>query len=100
MRSSDGSEIPDRWWDESRSSRPTRANGLAWLAIVGASLLIFELTSTPSLAVALGCLKFGWHDFLTARRIRIADPDHHRGRVRACFTLAWGLVKVSLIATV
>ena len=73
-------EILDRWWDDPASPVSSRANRLAWLAFIGGSLLIFELTSTPSLAVSLGCLKFGWHDIVRRTRdLDRADPDRVEG---------------------
>ena len=73
---------------------------LGWPAVAALSFLVFELTSNPSLAVALGCLKFGVGDVLWARRVKRVDPDRMRALVCARFAMAWGAWKVSMVATV
>ena len=98
MSPSYDSEDPDLWWEQRASSRSWGGNGLAWLGVAVVTFLIFELTSSPSLALAAGCLKFAWHDFVMARKIRRVDPDRARSWTCAWFHRAWGLLKVSLIA--
>jgi hypothetical protein len=65
---------------------------------VALAFLVFEVTSSESLAIAIGCLKFAWHDFVIAHKSLRADPDQTRGRVVAGFYRAWGLYKASWIA--
>jgi hypothetical protein len=77
-----------------------RPNRLAWPGFIALSCVIFELTANPSLALALGCVKFGWDDFRLARRLKRCDPDPVRGRVCARFTTACGLWKITMVATI
>jgi len=76
-----------------------RRNRATWLVVSALGFLVFELTADPALAVALGCVKVGWDEFRTARRLRRDDPDPVRGRVCAHFYRAWGLWKISMMAT-
>jgi hypothetical protein len=100
MSSSDDFDIPEPWWEERTASRSWGGSGLAWLGVAAVTFLIFELTSSSSLALAVGCLKFAWHDFVVARKIRQVDADRVRSWTCAWFHRAWGLMKVSLIAMV
>src|SRR2546423_13380263 len=90
------------WWDAPSPSRGALIRFLesrwSWLAVGVATLLIFEITSNSSLAVAIGCLKFGWHDFLEARQIKRVDPDRARGAACAWFRASWGFLKISVVA--
>jgi hypothetical protein len=81
-----------------RASEDRCRNQLGWLVVVGAAGLCFELTGNVPLAVALGCLKFGWSDFRIAFKLHQTDPDRPRGRVCAYFYIALGLWKVTLVA--
>ncbi len=78
---------------------PARRRGLAWLVMALVVLLIFELTADPALAVAVGCLKFGWDGLATARWLRRTDPDRRRGRVVARFYEAAAFWHVAGVAT-
>jgi hypothetical protein len=81
---------PARWWTAPAS----------WSVVISLALVIYELTDQTGLATAIGCSKFGWKDFLTARWLRRVDPDP--GRARACcwFYLSAGLWKITLAAFV
>jgi hypothetical protein len=94
----DDSTVEQPWWNERPSPGDSRRNGLAWLAVAAITFLIFEVTSSQSLALAIGCLKFAWHDFVIAHKICKADPNRIRGRVVAGFYRAWGFFKASSIA--
>jgi hypothetical protein len=69
-----------------------RAETIGWLVMVGLAFLVFELTTDSSLAVVLGCLKFGTPDLRVARWLRRADPD----RVRGC-TCSWFYVVLAIM---
>ena len=84
--------------EDDRLSR--RRNRRLWFWFVVIAFVIFEATANPSLAVAFGCIKFGWHDFLRALQLKRDDPSRVRGKVCARFSTAWGLTKISLVATV
>jgi len=92
------STVEEPWWNERSPLAGSHRNGLAWLAVAGLACLVFEVTSSESLALAIGCLKFAWHDFVIAHKIRRSDPDRVRGQVVAGFYRAWGLYKASWIA--
>jgi len=77
----------------------SRNNRLAWIAIIVLAVITFELTANPVLSTALGCLKFGWGELREARWLIRTDPDRRRGRICSQFYLAWGLWRVSLVAT-
>ena len=97
-------QAPELWWEDAPKpdgrGAERRVNRLTWLVVAALAFLAFELTANPALALALGCLKFGWNDFRTAHRLRRIDPDRQRGRVCARFYRAWGLWKISIVATV
>lgn len=78
---------------------PVRRQGLTWLVLALVTLLVFELTADPALAVAAGCLKFGWEGLATARWLRRTDPDRRRGRVVARFYTAGAFWNVAGVAT-
>jgi hypothetical protein len=102
MLGADKPAATDSWWDEVPSqNRALRLleSKWSWLVVGAMTFAIFELTSSSSIALAIGCLKFGWHDVWMAHKIKRADPDRIRGRTCAGFATAWGFVKVSLIAT-
>lgn len=97
--------MPEPWavanddgWEQSHNAT-RRRNRLVWLLSLAAAVVCFELTANPALSVALGCLKFGWHDFQLGHRLKRADPNRARGRVCARFYVAWGLWKISIVAT-
>ncbi len=77
-----------------------KTNRRLWFWFLLIAFVIFECTANPALAVAFGCIKFGWGDFRRARRLKRDDLSRVRGRVCARFSTAWGLIKVSLVATV
>ena len=70
------------------------------LAAWAVALVVFEVTMDPSLAVIVGCSKFGWEPWRTAWWLRREDPDRARGRACGWLYLSWGLWRVSLVATV
>jgi hypothetical protein len=98
----DREEVPGRErpgtapWHEGADDR--RSNRRSWLILAALALLAFELTADPAVTVAVGCFKFGWGDFRRSGRMKRSDPDPVRGRVCAQFSLAWGLLKVSMVA--
>ena len=88
----------DNPWEQSQN-RDRRRNRLVGFLFLAAAVICFELTANPALSVALGCLKFGWHDAYLGHRLKRADPNRARGRVCAWFYLALGLWKISIVAT-
>lgn len=70
----------------------------SWSALVGVALVVYEMTTQTGLAAAVGCSKFGWNDFLTARWLRRNDPDPRRGRALAWSHRAFGLWKITAAA--
>jgi hypothetical protein len=92
----------DDWETEQQSVRgrnSSRNNRLGWLIVIVLGIVTFELTAHPALAVALGCLKFGWGEYRIARWLKRTDPDRRRGRICSRFYKAWGLWRISVVAT-
>ncbi len=77
----------------------SRNEKLAWFGVIALAVVAFEATADPALSTALGCLKFGWNEVRLARWLKRTDPDRKRGRICSRFYLAWGLWRVSLVAT-
>jgi hypothetical protein len=77
---------------------PARSETLGWLALLALAFLLFELTADSSLAVVVGCLKFGSNDLRIARRLRRSDPDPRRGRVCSWFYAAHAILRVGFVA--
>jgi hypothetical protein len=97
----DSTSVFDGRSDEFPFDPPSRrGNRLAWFLVGVLSLVVFELTADPALAVVVGCLKFGWDELATARWLRRTDPDRIRGRVTARFYAAWSLWRITGIAIV
>ena len=106
MQTPDPHGAADAWWEDEHANSPGHSRVVrllesrwSWLVVGAVAFLIFEATSSASLAMAMGCLKFGWHDLWMARKLKRADPNRARGRTVARFTTAWGMLKVCLIAT-
>ena len=92
----------DAWGDEAEIRAPrvaTRNERLAWLTVIVLAVVAFEWTADPALSASLGCVKFGWDEFRLARWLMKTDPDRERGRVCSKFYLAWGLWRISLVAS-
>ena len=66
--------------------------------LVGLAFLVFELTADPSLAVVLGCLKFGTADMRVARWLRRADPDSVRGCACSWFYVVLAIMRIGFMA--
>ena len=75
-----------------------RRGGAAWLVLGLVALVVFDLTANPALAVAIGCLKFGWDELATARWLWARDPVRARGRVVSLYYAAWALWRVTGVA--
>ncbi|MGC8639697.1 MAG: hypothetical protein ACP5XB_07430 [Isosphaeraceae bacterium] len=75
-----------------------RSETIGWLLMVGLAFLVFELTADSSLAVVVGCLKFGTPDLKVARWLRRADPDRVRGRTCSWFYVTLAVVRVGFTA--
>ncbi len=87
--------------DEGVAPRPSsRRHKLAWFGVIALAIVAFEVTADPALTTVLGCLKFGWEEVRLARWLKRTDPDRGRGRICSRFYLAFGLWRVSLVATV
>jgi hypothetical protein len=71
---------------------------LSWPLLITLAWVVYELTAQPTVAVVVGCAKFGWDDMQTAAWLRRTDPL--RARAWACFWfhLACALWKVAGIA--
>lgn len=80
--------------------RPRRRHTLGWLLVAAAAFLVFELTASPALTVAVGCLKFGWDELATARWVVGHHPERLTGRVLGCWLTAFGLWKTTVVAFV
>ena len=92
----------DSWGTEDEAVVPrvsSRNEKLAWFGVIALAVVVFEVTADPALTTALGCLKFGWEEVRLARWLKRTDPDRKRGRICSRFYLAWGLWRVSLVAT-
>ncbi len=88
------SSIPEYFDPEGSRTSPR-----TWVVFIVLAIVTLELTANSSLALAVGCVKFGSSDFRRAHRIRRQDSFKVRGRVCARFTLAWGLWKTSMVAS-
>ncbi len=86
--------------DDGRGARGTssRRGRLTWLLMGLFALLVFDLTANPVLAVAVGCIKFGWDELATARWLWLRDPIRVRGRVSSFYYAAWALWRVAGVA--
>jgi len=71
---------------------------LGTFALVLLGLVVFEVTASPSLGVAIACLKFGWDDARDGAWLRLVDPNRQRGRACSWIYLGVGFYKASLIA--
>lgn len=102
MPEPDFSWTQDQWdiGEEAVERRASaRNNKLAWFGVIAVAVVVFELTADAALSTAIGCLKFGWEEVRLARWLKKTDPDRRRGRICSRFYLAWGLWRVSLVAT-
>ncbi len=85
--------------DDPESSQPALwRRSINWSFILFLGWLIYELTTSPALAVVTVCLKFGWNDFKTAFWLWRRDPVRARARACSLFYLAWGLWKTAVTA--
>ena len=91
-----GDRADESWMDEANVGRSARRLRIAAWVI---AIVVFELTADPSLVVVVGCSKFGWEHVLTAFWLRRTDPDRARGRACLWLYSAWGVWRVSLVAT-
>ena len=73
---------------------------IGWILMVGLAFLVFELTADSSLAVVLGCMKFGTPDLRVARWLRRADPDRVRGCACSWFHVVLAIMRIGFMATV
>jgi hypothetical protein len=81
-----------------RPDQSRRSEAVGWLLMVALALVLFELTAEPSLAIALGCLKFGGPDLRVARWLRQADPDPVRGRACSWFYVTMAIARIGFMA--
>src|SRR5690606_5475257 len=87
--------------DAATLSRPAPCRRSLWLSLpflLVVSWACYELTSQPSLAAMLLCLKFGWEDFRTGWWLRRTDPLRPRGAAGFWLYTSWGLWKAVLAA--
>ena len=75
-----------------------RSETIGWLVMIGLALVVFELTADSSLAVVLGCMKFGTPDLRVARWLRRADPDHVRGCTCSWFYVVLAILRIGFMA--
>jgi hypothetical protein len=81
-----------------RGGQPHWLKTLGWLSMLALAVLLFELTSNPALAVAVGCLKFGAGDLRVAVWLRRTDPDRGRGRACSWFYLTRAILRIGFVA--
>jgi len=81
-----------------RVEHSRRSETLGWVLMVGLAFFVFELTADSSLAVVLGCLKFGTPDLKVARWLRRADPDRVRGCACSWFYVVKAIMRVGFTA--
>jgi hypothetical protein len=68
------------------------------MLMVGLAFVVFELTAESSLAVVLGCAKFGTPDLKIARWLRRADPDRVRGYACSWFYIVLAIMRIGIVA--
>ncbi len=68
------------------------------LGLIVLAWVVYEATHSPALASVLVSLKFGWEEFLTARWLRLRDPDPRRGRSLFWLYASWGVWKCATVA--
>jgi hypothetical protein len=71
---------------------------LSWTTLILLGWLLYELTSQPGLAAAVGCAKFGWADFRAALWLRRVDPDRRRGIACFWWYITFALWKVAVMS--
>lgn len=88
------------WVTEPREpdARSAERMRFLWFLLLGAGLLVFELTAQPALGITVACAKFGVEDFLTALWLRRTDPNRCRGNACYWFYMANGLWRVTKYA--
>jgi hypothetical protein len=77
-----------------------RSETIGWILMVGLAFLVFEMTADSSLAVVLGCMKFGTPDLRVARWLRRADPDHVRGCACSWFYIVLAILRIGFMACI
>jgi len=75
-----------------------RSDTIGWLVLVGLAFLVFELTADSSLAVVLGCMKFGTPELRVARWLRQSDPSPARGRACSWFHVTLAFMRIGSTA--